>query len=149
MACISMKCLSEYANVRLTYFTDIKTKSAFIANFCRNLIEFFKNPQPMQPIPHHVAIFSNIRVYRESLRLIHKFALNFTISSILNCQIDGILENFLQGIFQYNLEALLCNLPNKKQLIIQYMSYMNQAWQRMASGVRYNQIKDGKEELVE
>jgi len=25
---------------------------------------------------------------------------------------------------------------------------MNQAWQRLASGVRYNQLKDGKEEMV-
>lgn len=43
MACISLKCLGEYANIRMTYFTDIKTKSAFIANFCHNLTEFLKN----------------------------------------------------------------------------------------------------------
>ena len=105
----------------------------------------------MQPTPMHSVIFSHTRVYRESLRLIHKFVLNFTVSAIANCQVDGLLENFLQGIFQYNLEALLCNPPNKKQLVIQYMSFMNQAWHRMVTGVRYNssQMKDGKDQLVE
>ena len=85
MACNALKCLGEYANIRLTYFTDIKTKSAFIANFCHNLTEFLKNEQPMQALPTHVVIFSNTRLFRETLRMLHKFVLNFTVASIQNC----------------------------------------------------------------
>ena len=54
----------------------------------------------------------------------------------------------MQAILEYSLEALSCTLPNKRQVLAQYMASMNQAWQRLASGVRYNQLKDGKEEMV-
>ena len=33
-----MRCLSEYANVRMTFFTDKGTKNEFVKNFISNIV---------------------------------------------------------------------------------------------------------------
>jgi len=43
MAFVTLKCLGELANVRLTIFEDKPTKFQFAANFAKNLMESFGN----------------------------------------------------------------------------------------------------------
>lgn len=45
----TFKCISEYANLRLSYLSSQETKNAYIINLCTNLIELISNPIIKQP----------------------------------------------------------------------------------------------------
>ena len=77
-------------------------------------------------------IFSNIRLLRELLRIIHKFQTNFGIRAVVNCPVEGLLENYLQSVFEFTISCLRCNLDNKRQVMNEVMAHLNVVWQRFS-----------------
>ena len=55
----------------------------------------------------HVVLFSNVRIFREALRLTNKFHLNFGLRSIVNCEEAtlGILNQYYQGLHYFTISA--------------------------------------------
>lgn len=45
---MAFKCISEYANLRLSYLNN-ESKNAYIVNLCNNIIELISNPVIKQP----------------------------------------------------------------------------------------------------
>ena len=127
---MAFRCLSEYANVRATYFTDKNTKNQFIIGFVQQLVTMFSN-EIGQNNPLLICIFSNISILREVLKIIFKFHDNFGVRGLVNCEIEEVLDQYLLCIYQFTIEAFSCNLPNKKQVIQELMAYINQTWYRI------------------
>lgn len=72
MIVLSLRCLIEFANVRLTIFQNKQTKGVFVANFVSNLIESFGNMSQTQSGKHSL-ILQHPNILRELLKMIHKF----------------------------------------------------------------------------
>ena len=45
----AFKCISEYANLRLSYLSSTEAKNRYIVNMCTNLIELISCPTIKQP----------------------------------------------------------------------------------------------------
>ena len=45
---MAFKCISEYANLRLSYLSQ-ESKNNYIVNLCTNIIELISNPVIKQP----------------------------------------------------------------------------------------------------
>ena len=45
----AFKCISEYANLRLSYLSSTEAKNRYIVNMCTNLIELITCPAVKQP----------------------------------------------------------------------------------------------------
>ena len=120
---VAFRCLSEYANVRATLFSSEAAKSGFVHNFTSNLMQVLENPQVGGPelapgclaptTPIHAIIFQNISLFRETLRMLHKFQNNFGSRTLINTKVEGLLDGYLRTLFQYSVECLQCTLPNK------------------------------------
>ena len=137
---LAFRCLSEYANVRATLFGSDTTKSGFVHNFTSNLIQVLENPQVGGPelapsslaptTPIHSMIFQNISIFRETLRMLHKFQNNFGSRALINTKVEGLLDGYLRTLFQYSVECLQCTLPHKQQILTEFMAFLNQVWYR-------------------
>lgn len=92
----SLKCLSEFANVRISAFSSLEVKHTFTANFAQNLTELmgevvrttknqvmpdsgsgsstsaFGDASTQKNAFQH-AIFSNMVIYREILKILFRF----------------------------------------------------------------------------
>ena len=64
--------------------------------------------------PFLVAIFSNVSIFRETLRMISKFHENFGIRSLINSEVSGLTSVYLTNLHKYTLAAFQSSLPNKK-----------------------------------
>jgi hypothetical protein len=73
------------ANVRITIFESKNTKANFVENFARNIMELVSHKQD----------FSNIKIFREILKMIQKFQNNFGVRGIISCEKEGLLEAYL------------------------------------------------------
>lgn len=77
------------------------------------MVQMFSN-EIGQNNPLLVCIFSNISILREALKLIYKFHDNFGVRGVVNCEVENVLDLYLQCIYQFSIESFSCNLPNKK-----------------------------------
>ena len=143
IANLAFRCLSEYANIRLSYFSSAETKSAFVANLTTNLIELIGCPTVKAPAEavlqsslvsmkeHHTVIFSNVSTYRECCRLLSKFQNNIALRSLINSNINGLPEAYVKALFEFSVISFKCALPNKKSIVAEFMSQLNQVWFRV------------------
>lgn len=116
IAQMAFRCLSEYANVRATYFTDKSTKNKFIIGFVQQLVTMFSN-EIGKINPLLICVFSNVTILREVLKIFFKFHDNFGVRGLINCEIPQVLDEYLLCVYQFTIEAFSCSLPNKKQVI--------------------------------
>ena len=75
IAFLGLKCLSEYSNVRMTFFESKDYKQKYLINFAENMVTMINSEEPNSQIS--IIMLSNIRIFREVLRVITKFQENF------------------------------------------------------------------------
>lgn len=126
VANMAFRCLAEYANIRLSYFSNADAKQAFVANLATNLIELIGCPTVKPPAEvvqpgamvamkeHHTVIFSNVSTYRECCRLISKFQNNISLRNLINCGVPVITQAYVKALFEFSVISLKCQMPNKK-----------------------------------
>jgi len=85
-----------------------------------------------QTTPIHAIIFQNISLFRETLRLLHKFQNNFGSRALINTKVEGLVDAYVKILFQYSVECLQCTLPNKQQILTEFMAFLNQVWYRLS-----------------
>jgi hypothetical protein len=96
------------------------------------MVQFMQKDAANGQSPQLVAIFSNVSIFRETLRMISKFHENFGIRSLINCEVPGLTSVYLQNLYKYTVEAFKCSLPNKKQIISELMAQINNTWYRIS-----------------
>lgn len=96
MTFLALRCLSEYANVRVTIFETKEQKVHFVHNFARNMIDFTSFSQPGRL----ECVLSNNRIFREVLRLVHKFQNNFGIRAIAGCEQVDLVPNYFTSLYR-------------------------------------------------
>jgi hypothetical protein len=128
LAFLALRCLCEYANLRLSIFDDKATKNAYVANFVQNLIETIGNLGSQDALSKLNCIMANNRLFREMMKLIHKFQFNFGVRGVSQTDIEGLTEKYFETLYTLTISGLRSSLPNKKQTITELMSYMNHIW---------------------
>ena len=73
----------------------------------------------------HKQDFSNIKIFREILKMIQKFQNNFGVRGIISCEKEGLLEAYLQNFYQYTIFGFQ---SGKMNVITELMAYLNQVW---------------------
>lgn len=91
MIITSLRCLIEFANVRLTIFQNKQTKGVFVANFVKNVIDSFASQAGHAK---RDLIFRSVKIFREVLKLIHKFQFNFGVRSVVNTEMEGLVDEY-------------------------------------------------------
>lgn len=129
MVVLSLRCLIEFANVRLTIFQNKQTKGVFVVNFVTNLVDSFGNMSQNQGTKLSL-ILHHPKIFRELLKMIHKFQFNFGVRSVVSSDLEGLSDQYFQGLFNLTVEAFRFNGPTKKVVILELMTYMNNIWQR-------------------
>lgn len=92
---MTFKCISEYANLRLSYLSSQEAKNIFIINMSTNLIELITCPAVKQPAeatadtqaqcqPHLAIILQKNSTFREVARLVSKFQNNISLRHLIN-----------------------------------------------------------------
>jgi hypothetical protein len=100
IAQMAFRCISEYANIRSSYFSDKNTKNQFIVNFVKELVNLFSNSDSK---PVCICIFSNVSILREVLKIVFKFHDNFGVRGLINCEIEQVLDQYLACIYQFTI----------------------------------------------
>lgn len=79
-------------------------------------------------------LFRNVALYRESIKMINKFQLNFGSRTLQGTKIDGLLDLYLQTIFQYSVQSMQYQGSSALRLSIlqDFMSLMNTVWYRQS-----------------
>ena len=76
--------------------------------------------------------------------MLSKFQNNFGVRGIINCEKEGLLEVYLQNLYQYTIG---CFQTGKKRVITELMAFINQIWQRLTFETM--QIKAESQQKVE
>lgn len=86
--------------------------------------------------PIHFVIFSHDKIYQETLKLIYRFHLKFNLTQLKQCEIEGLIEEFINCVFNYNMTALL-ETGLKKKIIRRNLNEMNYVWHHIYTVVLY------------
>ena len=87
---LTLQCLTELGNIRSSIFQNDIDKANYIKTFSENLNYMLHNESIMNGsmvhtlLPHHAILMRHNSLFRECLKLIHKYWLNFGLGAIAN-----------------------------------------------------------------
>ena len=76
-------------------------------------------------------MYEYVRLLRELLRVLNKFQSNFGIIAIINCEVTGLLDQYISTLFGFTMGCLeSASLPTKQQILAEVMSNLHYVWQQ-------------------
>lgn len=73
-------------------------------------------------------VLNHPKIFREILKLIHKFQFNFGVRSIVNSEIEGLVDEYFQGLYNLTMISYQYQGPTKATVIQELMAFMNNIW---------------------
>ena len=126
------KCLGEYANLRQTFFTDKDSKNNYSRNFLSNLTQMLDSRSSSEGLSSHQLILSKPNLFREFLRIINKFQMNFGLRSLVNAEQQQVVGVYIQSLFNYCLFAFNADVKCKSKVMDEMMAWINLVWTRFS-----------------
>lgn len=71
-------------------------------------------------------------LYREVVKILHRFMMNFQMRHLQACQEQPITFKFLETLFLFTIESLVTRYQTKRGIMKELSLYLNQIWQRIS-----------------
>lgn len=156
---LALKCLVEYANIRMSTFSTHEVKCLFIDTFVTMLSQLLQSltktsevqvvngqPMPIQRVKH--TIYDDIPCLRDLLKTIYRLQLNQLTRNLLSLPNHNTFDFYISTLvdFTRNLFELNMQPAKKSSILSECLFYLNQIFARIH--MELNVLRSGKLGLI-